>query len=131
MVKEHLCHSKKIIAEFEFYCETKTNRMAEDFERTYKRPFEGRSAFASILAKIIHLDGVRIEIIGTWIYVFQSYEVREYLAGLGFWFSAKHKAWIFSGTRKRRFHTKLTTNQIRQHYGCEVVETEEQSKVTA
>lgn len=47
--------------------------------------------FADILAKIIKFN-ITIEIIGFWIYAFNSYEYWEQLKDLGFWFSRKHKA---------------------------------------
>jgi curved DNA-binding protein CbpA len=86
--------------------------------------------FQDILKKIIDFD-CEIEIIGYWIYCFKSYEAREALKELGFWFSSKHKAWIFSGGKKTRFYSKKTLNEIRAEKGSRKVhkaEKEEEKK---
>ncbi|GHU39095.1 hypothetical protein FACS1894190_02320 [Spirochaetia bacterium] len=80
--------------------------------------------FQEVLKKIIHFD-CEIEIIGYWIYCFNSFNVHEQLKELGFWFSGKHKAWIYSGKAKSRFVTKATTDQLRACKGSYKVEREE------
>jgi len=72
--------------------------------------------FQDVLKKIIDLD-CDIEIIGYWIYCFRSYEVRDTLKELGFWFSSKHKAWVFSGGAKTRFYSKKSLDEIRAEKG--------------
>jgi hypothetical protein len=79
-----------------------------------------------ILAKVIDLN-CRIELIGTWVYAFDAYAVKDVLKGLGFWFSAKHKAWIFNGGEKARIRTGLTTDQVRQMHGAQEVKTKRQT----
>jgi hypothetical protein len=78
-----------------------------------------------ILKKIIRLD-CEIEIIGCWIYCFKSYGVREQLKDLGFWFTKKHKAWVYSGKAKMNIHGKETLDQIRARKGSQKIETEEE-----
>ena len=53
--------------------------------------------FQEILQKVISLE-CEIEIIGFWIYCFKSKEIKDQLKELRFWFSGKHKAWIYSGS---------------------------------
>lgn len=78
--------------------------------------------FAKIVAEIMAMSGVgRIEIIGFWVYCFESYEAREALKALGFWFSSKHKAWVYSGRRKIAIRSRLTTNDIRLIHGSKVL----------
>jgi len=81
--------------------------------------------FQEILKKVIHLD-CEIEIIGYWIYCFKSYTVHDQLKALGFWFSGKHKAWVFSGAAKRRIAGKETLDQIRARKGSLKIENEEE-----
>jgi len=84
--------------------------------------------FQDVLKKIIDFD-CDIEIIGYWIYCFRSYEVREALKEIGFWFSSKHKAWVFSGGAKTRFYSKKTLDEIRADKGsCKVNKTEKEQK---
>ena len=78
-------------------------------------------AFAEILRTVSRMN-VRAEIIGFWIYAFQSYEYREQLKELGFWFSAKHRAWIYSGGRKRPIRGRYTTDENRARWGVTVIQ---------
>ena len=84
--------------------------------------------FQDVLKKIIDFD-CDIEIIGYWIYCFRSYVVREALKELGFWFSSKHKSWVFSGGAKTRYYSKKTLDDIRAEKGsCKVNKTEKEHK---
>ena len=55
--------------------------------------------FSEVLKSIIDLN-IRIEIIGYWIYAFDSFAVKDILNEKGFWFSGKHKAWVYNGSEK-------------------------------
>ena len=81
----------------------------------------GITGMAEILRQVIDLD-CRLEIIGTWLYAFEAYSVRAELKGLGFWFSSKHKAWVYNrgAKRKTRFNP-LDTNDLRRKHGCQTV----------
>jgi hypothetical protein len=69
--------------------------------------------FADILARIVKMDGIgRIEVIGHWIYAFDSFVAKDALRALGFWFSGTHKAWVFSGGSKRGMRATCTTAQL-------------------
>ena len=85
--------------------------------------------FADILAQILHMDDIDIEIIGFWIYAFNSFTRRDELKDLGFWFSSKHRAWVYSGTAKRRVPSKLTLDQIKAKYGSDKVNTIHREKL--
>ena len=96
-------------------------------DKDWKPNEEAVSPFQDILQKIINLD-CEIEIIGYWIYCFNSKEVREQLKELGFWFSGKHKAWIFSGKAKKNISSKDTLDEIRAKKGSQKVEKGEKEK---
>lgn len=64
----------------------------------------------------------RVEIIGFWIFAFDSYEDRDELKNAGFWFSGKRKAWIYSGGQKRRGRGHYSTEQLREKWSVEVVQ---------
>lgn len=84
--------------------------------------------FVEILRKVVHFN-CRIEIIGFWIYCFESKEIREELKELGFWFSGKHKAWVFSGMKKKCYRSGLSIEEIRSRWGSSLVrEKEEEEK---
>jgi hypothetical protein len=121
--------TKEIIAQFNAFLNGfmfhSFNSYYEDKE--WKPNDEAVTPFQEILQKIINLD-CEIEIIGYWIYCFNSKEVKEQLKALGFWFSGKHKAWIYSGKPKRNISSRETLDEIRARKGSQKVEKEEQEK---
>jgi hypothetical protein len=96
-------------------------------DKEWKPEADAVYRFQDILKKVIHLD-CQIEIIGFWIYCFNSKEVREQLKELGFWFSGKHKAWVYSGNPKKGRAEKETLDEIRAQKGSQKIEKEEQEK---
>ena len=74
-----------------------------------KKKFDASNdKYAETLNKIIDFN-MRIEIIGQWIWCFDSKEYHEQLKELGFWYSNSKKAWVFSGDKKKfiRSHNKI------------------------
>jgi len=121
--------TKEIIAQFHTFLK---NFVAHSFnayyeDKEWKPAPDAVTPFQDILEKIINLD-CEIEIIGYWIYCFNSYEVREQLRSLGFWFTGKHKAWVYSGRAKLNISSKETLDQIRARKGSQKVEKEEKEK---
>jgi hypothetical protein len=93
-----------------------------------KRHYDCRNdKFAETLDKIINFN-MSIEIIGQWIWCFDSYEYREQLKELGFWYSTSKKAWVFNGHSKRNLKTKNKINDIRKKYGSEIVKSKEEGE---
>lgn len=96
---------------------------------TGKTAYADVNVFAATLAKVMKMN-VTIEVIGYWIYVRDCWEVetKEALGknGLGFFYSSKHKSYIYNGGIKKRIHTNLTTNDVRGIHGSEVVKTREE-----
>jgi hypothetical protein len=119
-------------------------------DKEWKPNPEAVTPFQEILRQIIHLDDAvplysgavnnipigkrpegtycQIEIIGYWIYCFNSKEVKEQLKELGFWFSGKHKAWVYSGKPKRGRAGKETLDEIRAKKGSQKIEKEEEKE---
>jgi hypothetical protein len=120
--KEGEAETIEIIDEFNLFLDNFVSDSVNEYfaDKEEKPDYSKITPFQEVLKKIIHLD-CEIEIIGYWIYCFNSYSVHEYLKELGFWFSGKHKAWIYSGGRKSRFVTKATLDQLRKSKGnCKV-----------
>ncbi|KKN34369.1 hypothetical protein LCGC14_0794160 [marine sediment metagenome] len=119
---------QQIIEQFENYIILFT---ADIFRKDGNAKYEHFSDdFQAILNKIIHFENMKIEIIGYWIYCFNSYEYKEELKAFGFWFSKKHRAWVFSGTSKKKIRSRLTTNDIRSIHGVVDIETEKLLKIS-
>jgi hypothetical protein len=96
-------------------------------DKEWKPNAEAVTPFQEVLQKIINLD-CQIEIIGYWIYCFNSKEVREQLKELGFWFSGKHKAWVYSGKPKKGRAGKETPDEIRVRKDSQKIEKEDKEK---
>jgi len=118
--------TKVIILQFEKFLK---NFMSHSFNAYYegkewKPDQDAVTPFQEILQKIINLE-CEIEIIGYWIYCFNSYEVREQLRELGFWFTNKHKAWVYSGRAKKNISSRESLDEIRASKGSQKVKKEE------
>ena len=121
--------TKEIIKQFNFFL---NNFMSHSFNSYYAdkewKPAPGaETPFLEILQKIINLE-CEIEIIGYWIYCFNSKEFKDQLKELGFWFSGKHKAWVYSGKPKKNIKSKETLDEIRARKGSQKIEKEELEK---
>ena len=75
--------------------------------------------FADIINKVLFMDGVQIEIVGSWIWLSgNTYIYRDDIKAAGFFWSTKHKKWYYNGgTRKSKKHSKLTFDQVRSLHG--------------
>jgi hypothetical protein len=96
-------------------------------DKDYKPAPEAVTPFQEGLKAIINLD-CEIEIIGYWIYRFRSFAVHEKLKKLEFWFSSKHRAWVYSGSKKKQYASRQTLDEIRVEKGSQKVEKEEKQK---
>ena len=120
---------KAINLEYEKFMNDFISGRINDF--TADKDFDINSEpFAEILKKVIHFN-MDIEIIGFWIYARNSFEVKDTLKELGFWFSKKHKAWVFSGSKKRNIRTRMTTDDIRNTHGSTAVRDRKENKKIA
>jgi hypothetical protein len=121
---EEVC--KDINKQFEDYCSGKIkdafNEAGDD-----KTKNADAQAFADILKAVMRFN-CRVEIIGYWVYCFESFGVKDQLAALGFFFSGKHKAWIYNGGKKLRIHTRNTTDDNRAKFGSQVMKEKEESE---
>ena len=77
------------------------------------KKFQSLSDALSFVVNIDTDDNLRIEIIGVWLYVFGAFEIKDQLKTKGFWFSSKHKAWIYNGDKKINMRSYNSTNDLR------------------
>lgn len=99
------------------------NSYFEDKDR--KPDPETVTPFQEVLKAIIGFN-CEIEIIGYWIYCFNAFPVHEQLKALEFWFSSKHRAWVYSGSSKKKYASRLSLDEIRAGKGSQKVENEKQ-----
>ncbi len=78
-------------------------------------------AFKAVLNEIVGFN-MQIEIIGSWIWCFDSYAYKERLKELGFKWAAKKKAWTWHFGEYKRYSKKETSlDDIRAKYGSRTV----------
>lgn len=81
----------------------------------------GDEAFKAVLNEIVNFN-MKIEIIGSWIWAFDSYPYRSQLKELGFKWAAKKKAWTWHYGEYRKYHKgEVSLDEIRSKYGCQTV----------
>ena len=110
-------HESKSTDSKESNAKTDFNNMKYDFSEDAK--------LREMLNKIIHFEGITIEIIGNWLWCFDSYGYRKELKELGFKYAHNKKAWYFhTEAFRKRSHKKLSMEDIRNYYGSTEVETD-------
>ena len=85
--------------------------------------------FAEIIQKIVTFSEMKIEIIGIWIWCFNSYLYKDQLKELGFWYSGSKKAWVYSGSEKSRYRGHYTLSKLHEKWNCEDIETKKTEKI--
>ena len=64
---------------------------------------------------------IKTEIIGTWLYCFTTPLIGYQLETIGFWFSFKHNAYIYSGFPKEEIAGDETLDEIRARLGSRLI----------
>lgn len=106
---------------FDNFNTNKVSAAFDEWEATSNwRPKTTAESFAEILRAVAEFD-ITVELIGFWVYAFDSKPYKDQLAELGFWYSGKHRAWIYNGTKKGRKRTFMKLHEIRDKHGSEVI----------
>ena len=87
--------------------------------------------FKTIIEKLIHFEGVIIEICGSWIWLTgDTYTYRNELKNLRFRFSKSKSAWYFHSDGYRKHNSKsFSLDEIRDLYGSETIKAEPKLKL--
>lgn len=121
---------KKINAEYEYMTELLNN--GNDPDEAIKEKYKN-SIFVDIIENLINLNGLTIEIIGSWLWVTgDTYTHRETLKAVQMKYSKNKKAWYWSmetkdSTTKTRGYRTL--NNIRSTFGSEKIEANRPSSI--
>ncbi len=92
---------------------------------------ETAAEFMDIIENLIHMDGIGIEAIGSWLWVTgDTRPHKDELKALAFKWSSNKQAWYFhrDGYRKRS-RKSLTLDEIRGFYGSEKIEKDSKGKI--
>ena len=79
------------------------------------------------IKKVIHLNDINIEIVGSWIWIDgNTYDCRDYLKECGYKWSKFRKKWHYTPYEcsYHRKGSKLSFDEIREQYGSEKAEQE-------
>ena len=111
----------------------KNVHMNAEGETYRKETTETAADFMDIIEKIIHFDGVKVEIIGSWIWLTgNTMAYKDEIKAAGFFWSKSKKAWYFNGdTQKTRRRGRYSMNGLREKWGSVEVEKKEQQRLTA
>ena len=86
--------------------------------------------YAEILEKLVILNGITIELVGSWIWVSgNTYPVRGQIKDAGLFFSNPKKMWYYRpAEHKSRNFRSMEIEQIRAKYGSKEIATRPQQK---
>lgn len=101
---------------------TQDGETYESKEKTSETPEQ----FAEIIGRVIHMTGVKIEIIGSWVWLSGNTMVyKDDIKAAGFFWSRSKKAWYYNGNEKRsRRRGHYSMDGLRSKWGAETVATE-------
>ena len=109
-------HESKSADSRESNAKTDSNNMKYDFTEDAK--------LREVLQQIITFEGINIEVCGSWIWAFDSYDYRKELKKLGFKYASKKRAWYWHSEAFRKKGRKtLSMDDIRSYYGSTEVAT--------
>lgn len=102
--------------------ETRQGEKKQENETEKESNFNAEK-YMDLISKLIHFQGVRIEICGTWIWLTgNTYPYREQIRELNFQWSKSKKAWYYAeGLFHKKSRGTKTLNQIRNEFGSEVI----------
>ena len=125
---------KQINAEHDALFETlkaSHNKTADEYHQTTETAEE----FRDIITALLKLDGLEIELCGSWLWVTgNTKEHKDNLKELGFKYSANKQAWYYhEGEYHKRGKSKKSMQDIRNMYGSEsfATRTGEPEQITA
>jgi len=117
MTKEY----KAFFKELEKWDTTHTREDATAAERN-KYNKKQDQAIRRAMRKVVHLNGINIEIVGSWIWIDgNTYECRDYLKSIGYTWSKSRKKWHFTPYQRAKWYKggKMSFDEIRERYGSE------------
>ena len=85
----------------------------------------------AVLSKIIRLEGLYIEICGTWIWVSgNTRPYKDFFKSQGFRWAPKKCQWYFTPSPRKRFrHREFTMEEIRERYASTQYDSEGREKI--
>ena len=84
-----------------------------------------------IISLILHFENIKIELIGSWIWVSgDTKEIKDKLKELGFKWASKKKMWFY-GEMKGRNPQEKSMEEIKSKYGSETLKSNEKKQIAS
>lgn len=118
---------KRMMQEYEeAFSRCKDIHARQDGTTYRKETRETPEQFAGIVEALIHLDGLILEMCGSWLWISgNTYAHREKIKEAGCFWSKGKKQWFWNGEKEKgRYRGRLSMEQIRAKYGSQTMETE-------
>jgi len=94
------------------------NLSSEDTEEQIRLSEEYRA----VIEKLIVLTGIKIEVVGNWLWVTgNTYPVRQQLKEAGLFYASKKVAWYYRAEEYKTTGSKKTLDEIKEKYGSETI----------
>lgn len=112
---------------FEAFKNIHTNAEGETYE---KESTETPERFKDIIDKVIHFDGVNVEIIGSWVWLTGNTMIyKDEIKAAGFWWSKSKHAWYWNGsTEKTKRRGRYSMEGLRNKWGTQEVKEDEKTR---
>ena len=97
---------------------SKTTDSNQESYDNMKYDFAEDEKLREMLNKIVEFDDITLEVIGNWLWAFDSYNYRKELKELGFKYAKNKKAWYWhSEAFRKKSRKSLSMDDIRNYYG--------------
>ena len=129
MKKEYKRLSKKLHPDVNNGDDKEFKEMLNEYQNKQSFDFSNMEEdFKIAFMAVSVLDGIDIEVIGTWIWLSgDTKPIKEALKEAGFKWASKKKMWYFGTTTKSR--GKQTIDQIRKTYGSQTIKTSKTKRI--
>lgn len=117
---------------FDRYKNIHATQSGETYEKEPEQDTqETAEQFAEIINKVIHFEGVKIEIIGSWVWLTGNTMIyKDQIKDLGFFWSKSKVAWYYNGSEKKtRRRGRYNMDGLRSKWGSTTVKNEKQEKL--
>lgn len=125
---------KEVNNQYDKYFELLKNKHANHEGKIFEKENpEVSDYFKNIIEKLIHFEGISIEIIGCFVWVSgNTKEYKDQLKEMGFKWHSKKMCWYLSPEDYKKFGKKqYSLDEIRLMYGSTEVKTNKQLKLSA
>jgi len=122
---------KQINLQYEKFKNVKFKGYNHETKKEYSTTFDPFDGYREIIDKLINLEGITIELCGTWLWVGGNTKPnKEYLSEIGLKYSSKKIMWYWHpGSFRKKSKKNMTIDEIRNKYGSETVNrTEKEQK---